>query len=47
MDSKKQSFSVSMGKAAKRLTVAYFAVLLLFFGVKRRIGMAYAGGRGV
>ena len=47
MDSKKQSFRVSMGKAAKRLTAAYFAVLLLFFGVKRRIGMAYAGGRGV
>ena len=47
MDSKKQSFRVSIGKAAKRLAAAYFAALLLFFGVKRRIGMAYAGGRGV
>ena len=39
MDSKKQSFSVSMGKAAKRLTVAYFAVLLLFFGVSYLFGV--------
>lgn len=47
MDSKRQTFRVSIGKAAKWMTAAYFAVLLIFFGVKRRIGMAYAGGRGV
>lgn len=39
MDSKKQSFRVSMGKAAKRLTVAYFMVLLIFFGVSYLFGV--------
>lgn len=32
MDSKERTFRVSMGKAAKRLTAAYFAVLLIVFG---------------
>lgn len=39
MDSKRQTFRVSIGKAAKWMTAAYFAVLLIFFGVSYVFGV--------
>lgn len=39
MDSKRQTFRVSIGKAAKWMTAAYFAALLIFFGVSYLFGV--------
>ena len=43
MDSKRQTFRVSIGKAAKWMTAAYFAVLLIFFGVSYVFGVSNIG----
>lgn len=39
MDSKRQTFRVSIGKTAKWMTAAYFAVLLIFFSMSYLFGV--------